>query len=90
MGESRWLWMFGWIYEGFVSTDYFPLLPWIFVFLLGTWAGKYIKEGRLPRWFYEAKCPPLAGVGRHSLLIYMLHQPVLYGFTMVLLWILGR
>ena len=46
--ESRWLWMLGWTYEGFVSTDYFPLLPWVFVFLLGTWAGKYIKAGRMP------------------------------------------
>ena len=90
MGESRWLWMFGRIYDGFVSTDYFPLLPWVFVFLLGTWAGKYIKEGKLPQWFYEAKCPPLETVGRHSLVIYMLHQPVLYGLTMVLVWILGR
>ena len=46
--ESRWLWMLGWTYEGFVSTDYFPLLPWVFVFLLGTWAGKYIKAGGCP------------------------------------------
>ena len=90
MSESRWLWMLGWVYEGFVSTDYFPLLPWAFVFLLGTWAGKYIKAGRTPRWFYTANCPPLAVVGRHSLVIYVLHQPVLYGLTMAGLWLFGR
>ena len=88
--ESRWLWMLGWTYEGFVSTDYFPLLPWVFVFLLGTWAGKYIKAGRMPGWFYGADCPPLAAVGRHSLVIYVLHQPVLYGLTMAGLWLFGR
>ena len=88
--ESRWLWMLGWTYEGFVSTDYFPLLPWVFVFLLGTWAGKYIKAGRMPAWFYGADCPPLAAVGRHSLVIYVLHQPVLYGLTMAGLWLFGR
>ena len=90
MSESRWLWMLGWVYEGFVSTDYFPLLPWAFVFLLGTWAGKYIKAGRMPHWFYTADCPPLAAVGRHSLVIYVLHQPVLYGLTMAGLWLFGR
>ena len=89
-GESRWLWMLGWTYEGFVSTDYFPLLPWVFVFLLGTWAGKYIKAGRMPAWFYGADCPPLAAVGRHSLVIYVLPQPVLYGLTMAGLWLFGR
>ena len=88
--ESRWLWMLGWTYEGFVSTDYFPLLPWVFVFLLGTWAGKYIKAGRMPAWFYGADCPPLAAVGRHSLVIYVLHQPMLYGLTMAGLWLFGR
>ena len=88
--ESRWLWMLGWTYEGFVSTDYFPLLPWVFVFLLGTWAGKYIKAGRMPAWFYQTDCPPLAAVGRHSLVIYVLHQPVLYGLTMAGLWLFGR
>ena len=82
--------MLGWTYEGFVSTDYFPLLPWVFVFLLGTWAGKYIKAGRMPAWFYQTDCPPLAAVGRHSLVIYVLHQPVLYGLTMAGLWLFGR
>ena len=68
---------------GFYSSDYFPLLPWSFVFLLGTWAGKYVRAGRLPKWFYAAKAPHLAAVGRQSLLIYVLHQPVLYGLTML-------
>ena len=88
--EIPYLWMFGWTTADFVSTDYFPLLPWAFVFLLGTWAGRYIKTGRLPQWFYTAKVPRLAAVGRHSLVIYMLHQPVLYGLTMVIVYLMGR
>ena len=78
------LWMFGWTQPTFYSTDYFPLLPWIFVFLLGTWAGRYVRERRLPEWFYTARAPHLAAVGRHSLLIYVAHQPVLYGVTMLI------
>ena len=88
--EIPYLWMFGWTTADFVSTDYFPLLPWAFVFLLGTWAGRYIKAGRLPEWFYTVKAPRLAAVGRYSLVIYMLHQPVLYGLTMVIVYLMGR
>ena len=84
------LWMFGLTTPDFTSSDYFPLLPWMFVFLLGTWAGRYVREGKLPRWFYETKAPHLAAVGRQSLLIYVVHQPVLYGLTMLGLLIFGR
>lgn len=84
------LWMFGWITPDFYSSDYFPLLPWSFVFLFGTWLGRYIKEGKFPRWFYETKVPRLAAVGRHSLVIYVLHQPVLYGLVMAGLYLFGR
>ena len=77
------LWMLGLTTPDFSSADYFPLLPWAFVFLFGTWAGKYVREGWLPRRFYEARAPRLAAVGRHSLLIYVLHQPVLYALTML-------
>ena len=72
----------GWPQSGFVSYDYFPLLPWLFVFLLGTWAGLYIVERKLPNRFYEAQFPVFPAVGRKALLIYILHQPVLYGLVM--------
>jgi len=80
--ESEYIWMFGWTQEGFVSFDYFPILPWLFVFLLGTWAGYYIKEKKLPAVFYEASVPVFPAVGRKALLIYVLHQPVLYAIVM--------
>ncbi|MDL2253342.1 DUF1624 domain-containing protein [Ruminococcaceae bacterium OttesenSCG-928-I18] len=66
----------------FSSGDYFPLIPWFFLFLTGwfIWAG--LKD-KAPR---STKRPgPLGFLGRHSLLIYMLHQPVLYG----LFWLLN-
>ena len=82
--ESRWLWMFGWTYPDFVSFDYFPLLPWMFVFLLGTWLGGVIREGKMPKWFYDADMPLFPKIGRKSLIIYIIHQPVLYCITMVI------
>ena len=72
----------GWRQTGFVSYDYQTILPWIFVFLFGTWAGGYIRERKFPAWFYELKVPFFPVVGRHALIIYVLHQPVLFGITM--------
>ena len=74
----------GWPQPDFYSYDYFPFLPWIFVFLLGTWAGIYIRDRKLPNWFYEIKPPIFPAIGRRSLLIYILHQPVLYALVMAI------
>lgn len=82
--DSEHLWMFGWYTDDFYSSDYFPLFPWMFAFLFGTWAGKYIREGRLPEKFYTFTMPVLPQIGRKALIIYIVHQPVLYGLTMLL------
>lgn len=66
---------------GFSSADYFPILPWIFVFLFGTFLGKLLKEERFPAWFYTLKIPILPVIGRWSFVIYLLHQPILYGLA---------
>ena len=64
--------------EGFYSSDYFPLIPWIFIFFLGYFlcsvAARLHREELFRRGF-----APLSFLGRHSLLIYLLHQPVLMG-----------
>ena len=88
--ESRWLWALGWTYPGFYSSDYFPVLPWVFVFLLGTCAGEPIREERLPKWFYETRVPLFPAVGRHAFIIYLAHQPVLYGVTMLIVFLTSR
>lgn len=82
--DTKYLWILGWTYDGFVSFDYFPLLPWVFVFLFGTWLGGVIRENKMPDWFYTANMPVFPQIGRKSLLIYIFHQPVLYGITMLI------
>jgi len=72
----------GWRQPGFINYDSQYILPWIFVFLFGTWAGEYIREGRFPSWFYEIKMPFFPFIGRNALFIYVLHQPVLFGIVM--------
>jgi len=61
------------------SADYFPLIPWLFLFMTGTALGRYGTQGRFPGWMEKPRVPPLAWLGRHSLLIYLLHQPALFG-----------
>ena len=78
------LWILGFPAPGFYSADYFPLLPWIFVYLLGAWAGPDIFGHRLPDWFYRIKCRPLALVGRWSLIVYLAHQPLILGIMLLL------
>ncbi|MDD6572245.1 MAG: heparan-alpha-glucosaminide N-acetyltransferase [Thermoflexaceae bacterium] len=60
------------------SADYYPLMPWIFMFFTGVFAGRGIKERKLPELFYRNFCPVITWIGRNTLWIYMLHQPVLY------------
>ena len=81
--NANFLWMLGWYQPGFESADYFPIFPWLFVFLLGTWAGFYVIERKLPERFYEQRVPFFPAIGRHALLIYVLHQPALYGIVML-------
>lgn len=81
--ESGLFFPFGIIGKGFASADYFPLFPWLFVFLAGTFFGVPVKAGKMPPFFYKKHLPPLAFVGRHTLWIYLLHQPVLMGICIV-------
>jgi uncharacterized membrane protein len=74
----------GWHQPGFVSFDYQPILPGIFIFLLGTWAGKYVKEEKFPKWFYEKKFPVFPIIGRNALAVYIIHQPILFSITMLI------
>jgi uncharacterized membrane protein len=66
---------------GFFSTDYFPLLPWLFLFLTGYFLFPLRQEDP-PR----LRLPGVTVMGRHSLLLYLLHQPLVYG-TLCLLFL---
>ena len=72
----------GFMPKDFFSTDYFPLLPWLFLF----WVGYFLHQlagraGMEP--LRRSVCPPLGWMGRHSLVLYLLHQPVILGVLTV-------
>jgi len=67
-----------------VTQDYVPLLPWLGVVLIGLFLGKWLPQSKQFSALFggaaQAAVPRgLAWGGRHALLIYMLHQPLLMG-----------
>lgn len=74
---------------GFYSTDYFPLLPWLFLFWTGFYLHYLVGRERMEP-LRRSICPPLGWLGRHSLILYMLHQPVIYGVMTVVFFLLRR
>ncbi len=74
---------FGFYPEGFFSTDYFALLPWIFLFWAGYFGHRSIGRARMEP-LRRSVCAPLGWMGRHSLVLYLLHQPVIFG----VLWVI--
>ena len=80
--STNWLFVLGFHNASFFSSDYFPLLPYLFLF----WAGMFLARFSLPTFCYRSHSRSLAFLGRHSIWIYVLHQPVVYG----LLWLIFR
>lgn len=63
----------------FVTVDYFPLLPWFGMILMGYGVGHflYVRSTAWRRNLPDAFPRWVTWPGRHSLLIYLLHQPIL-------------
>jgi uncharacterized membrane protein len=84
-----WLIWLGIPEQGRAMVDYYPLLPWFGVALLGLFAGRSLYREGEPRFSLPAQLDtavPIRGLrflGRHSLLIYMIHQPILMAGFMV-------
>jgi len=65
------------------TEDYVPLFPWFGVFLVGAAAGVTLARGDRPlgleAWAPSPGLAWLPWLGRHSLAIYLVHQPLLLG-----------
>lgn len=74
----------GIVSKTYVAADYFPIMPWLFVFLAGGYTGHWFKKGSVPRTFYRQHINWLAAAGRVTIWIYILHVPFLLGiFTLI-------
>lgn len=70
---------FGFPAPSFFSTDYFSLFPWLFLFIGGYYSYHILyRRNKLKSSCFYWDFAPLSFLGRHCLLIYLLHQPVIY------------
>jgi len=77
------IWL-GVIPPGFQSLDYFPLFPWFGYVVAGLLVGDLIYPSGKRRWEGELIRNSTVGfIGRHSLIIYFLHQPFIYAGIVV-------
>lgn len=74
----------------YAALDYFPLIPYFFLFLAGAALGGWFKSGRAPKGFYRTRFTALARIGRRAMLVYILHQPVLVAIQEVVFKLMGR
>lgn len=89
---SGWIGSFlGFTAPGFWSTDYFSILPWFLLYIVGYFAYGILFRGEegmkkqgIKKLMEKSYCPSLGWVGRNALIIYLLHQPVVYGI--LFLW----
>ncbi len=64
--------------QGFTSSDYFPLIPWLFLYFAGYFLWRIIKDTKAEN-LMLIKIPLLNVIGKYSFIIYIVHQPVIYG-----------
>lgn len=67
----------GFTEKSFYSSDYFSLFPWVYLFITGYFVYRIIMSRNLTK-ILQKRAYGLEWVGRHSLIIYLLHQPILY------------
>ena len=75
--------------EIFYTLDYFPLFPWFGAILLGIYIGntfypKGKRDFRVPDLKRQLRL--LVYLGKKSLMIYLIHQPVLIGIIYLLMY----
>ncbi|NLK22408.1 MAG: DUF1624 domain-containing protein [Epulopiscium sp.] len=63
--------------RNFVSMDYYPLFPWLAVFLTGSITGRILYKEKRSILQKTYGNDPVTFLGRHSLMVYLIHQPVI-------------
>ena len=84
--SAAWVWL-GITPPGYAPQDYFPLVHWFAVVLMGVFLGNSLYTGgvrqfSLPDLSRFFPFNVLRFLGQHSLLIYVIHQPILIAILM--------
>lgn len=80
--ESKYLFWIGLRSSTFKTFDYFPLFPWLGVVFLGMFLGKIYYDNAKSLEFMNFNF--LNWFSRNSLLIYLIHNPIIYGVLKII------
>ncbi len=67
--------------SGFTSGDYYPLIPWFFLYMCGYFFWKCFGKKEWLKKPLSINIPVLSFLGKHSLIVYLLHQPICYALV---------
>ena len=76
--------IFGFPGPDFYSSDYFPILPWIFLYWTGWFLYPVFMKSKGIRSLLSIRIPLLSVIGRKTIWVYVLHQPILMGICILL------
>lgn len=79
---------FGILPDGFYPRDYFPILPWLGVMLLGVALGSVLYPNGYRRWNFPdggRVGEVLSKIGKYPLQIYVLHMPIIGAVILLLI-----
>lgn len=88
--DFNWLLWLGLIPKNFTSVDYFPIFPWFGTILIGLFLGNalyenYQRKFKIADLSNSPFIKPLSFLGKNSLLIYLIHQPIIIALLYLLL-----
>ncbi|MFH1685224.1 MAG: heparan-alpha-glucosaminide N-acetyltransferase [Candidatus Micrarchaeota archaeon] len=81
--EIDYLFWLGWITHTYTALDHYPLIPWFGIVLIGLFLGKVMPEFKVKNKLTES----LTYLGRNSLLIYVIHQPLIISLLLLLFYL---
>lgn len=76
--------------HAFTSSDFFPIIPWIFLFLSGYYFWTLIKDTNFVKKTSHINTPILNKIGRNTIWVYLIHQPVLIVITAIIALCAGK
>ena len=82
---------FGIVPPNYASLDYFPIFPWFSIILIGVVIGKIYYPWRKSKNYFVKVSKPLSilqKISRRSLLIYLIHQPIMFPILLLIKQIL--
>lgn len=75
---------FGFPYPGFISYDYYPMFPWLFLFFIGYFFYSIFEAKDTWKKIAYTKIPLFSSIGQKTIWIYLLHQPICMLICMLL------